>query len=112
MSVSNSSGAQLILSILTPPGDSFIDTYPIHFEHHCATSIFDVSFALKVLYRYLTTNPPGDPVHPIRSNFHKIFPLPRIGDLDKKKYLVPSDLTVGQFYFLIRFDSSLLKKNS
>nr|CAB3247936.1 gamma-aminobutyric acid receptor-associated protein [Phallusia mammillata] len=26
----------------------------------------------------------------------------RIGDLDKKKYLVPSDLTVGQFYFLIR----------
>ncbi|KAL1236645.1 Protein lgg-1 [Trichinella spiralis] len=23
-------------------------------------------------------------------------------DLDKKKYLVPSDLTVGQFYFLIR----------
>jgi len=22
--------------------------------------------------------------------------------LDKKKYLVPSDLTVGQFYFLIR----------
>ena len=26
----------------------------------------------------------------------------RVGDLDKKKYLVPSDLTVGQFYFLIR----------
>lgn len=26
----------------------------------------------------------------------------RLGDLDKKKYLVPSDLTVGQFYFLIR----------
>uniref|UniRef100_A0A2P2HXB8 Gamma-aminobutyric acid receptor-associated protein-like n=1 Tax=Hirondellea gigas TaxID=1518452 RepID=A0A2P2HXB8_9CRUS len=26
----------------------------------------------------------------------------RIADLDKKKYLVPSDLTVGQFYFLIR----------
>lgn len=26
----------------------------------------------------------------------------RIGDLDKKKYLVPTDLTVGQFYFLIR----------
>ncbi|XP_076315338.1 gamma-aminobutyric acid receptor-associated protein-like [Tachypleus tridentatus] len=25
-----------------------------------------------------------------------------IGDLEKKKYLVPSDLTVGQFYFLIR----------
>ena len=23
-------------------------------------------------------------------------------ELDKKKYLVPSDLTVGQFYFLIR----------
>ena len=108
MSMSNSSGDQLILSILTQPRDSFIDTYPIHFEHHCATSIFDVSFALKVLNRYLTTTPPpGDPVHPIRSNFHKIFPLPRIGDLDKKKYLVPSDLTVGQFYFLIRFDSSL-----
>ena len=29
-------------------------------------------------------------------------PDARIGDLDKKKYLVPSDLTVGQFYFLIR----------
>jgi GABA(A) receptor-associated protein len=26
----------------------------------------------------------------------------RIGDLDKKKYLVPSHLTAGQFYFLIR----------
>lgn len=26
----------------------------------------------------------------------------QIGDLDKKKYLVPSDLTVSQFYFLIR----------
>lgn len=29
-------------------------------------------------------------------------PKARLGDLDKKKYLVPSDLTVGQFYFLIR----------
>ena len=29
-------------------------------------------------------------------------PKARVGDLDKKKYLVPSDLTVGQFYFLIR----------
>lgn len=29
-------------------------------------------------------------------------PKARIDDLDKKKYLVPSDLTVGQFYFLIR----------
>nr|XP_035158053.1 gamma-aminobutyric acid receptor-associated protein-like [Callithrix jacchus] len=29
-------------------------------------------------------------------------PKVRIGDLDKKKYLVPSVLTVGQFYFLIR----------
>ncbi|KAG5885837.1 hypothetical protein JTB14_032032 [Gonioctena quinquepunctata] len=29
-------------------------------------------------------------------------PKARIGDVDKKKYLVPSDLTVGQFYFLIR----------
>ncbi|CAO2636237.1 Gamma-aminobutyric acid receptor-associated protein [Lemmus lemmus] len=28
-------------------------------------------------------------------------PKAPIGDLDKKKYLVPSDLTVGQFYFLI-----------
>ncbi len=25
-----------------------------------------------------------------------------VPDLDKNKYLVPSDLTVGQFYFLIR----------
>lgn len=29
-------------------------------------------------------------------------PTARINDLDKKKYLVPTDLTVGQFYFLIR----------
>jgi GABA(A) receptor-associated protein len=29
-------------------------------------------------------------------------PRARVGDLDKNKYLVPSDLTVGQFYFLIR----------
>jgi GABA(A) receptor-associated protein len=29
-------------------------------------------------------------------------PEARVKDLDKKKYLVPSDLTVGQFYFLIR----------
>ncbi|UYV76139.1 GABARAPL1 [Cordylochernes scorpioides] len=29
-------------------------------------------------------------------------PNSQIADLDKKKYLVPSDLTVGQFYFLIR----------
>ena len=29
-------------------------------------------------------------------------PKARIKDLDKKKYLVPSDITVGQFYFLIR----------
>ena len=27
----------------------------------------------------------------------------RIADVDKKKYLVPSELTVGQFYFLIRY---------
>jgi len=29
-------------------------------------------------------------------------PKSRIGNLDKKKYLVPSELSVGQFYFLIR----------
>ena len=29
-------------------------------------------------------------------------PKARVSELDKKKYLVPSDLTVGQFYFLIR----------
>jgi len=29
-------------------------------------------------------------------------PKARLGDLDKKKYLVPADITVGQFYFLIR----------
>lgn len=29
-------------------------------------------------------------------------PKARVTELDKKKYLVPSDLTVGQFYFLIR----------
>merc|ERR1712110_633735 len=34
-------------------------------------------------------------------------PKARIGDLDKKKYLVPSDLTVGQFYFPIRKRISL-----
>ena len=37
--------------------------------------------------------------------------LLRIGDLDKKKYLVPSDLTVGQFYFLIRFKTDLFGEN-
>lgn len=29
-------------------------------------------------------------------------PKSKLSDLDKKKYLVPADLTVGQFYFLIR----------
>ena len=29
-------------------------------------------------------------------------PKTRLKDLDKKKYLVPSELTIGQFYFLIR----------
>ncbi|XP_038650027.1 gamma-aminobutyric acid receptor-associated protein-like [Scyliorhinus canicula] len=29
-------------------------------------------------------------------------PNTRVAELDKKKYLVPSDLTVGQFCFLIR----------
>lgn len=29
-------------------------------------------------------------------------PKSKVASLDKKKYLVPSDLTVGQFYFLIR----------
>uniref|UniRef100_A0A2I2Z6M0 GABA type A receptor associated protein like 1 n=1 Tax=Gorilla gorilla gorilla TaxID=9595 RepID=A0A2I2Z6M0_GORGO len=29
-------------------------------------------------------------------------PKARVPDLDKRKYLVPSDLTDGQFYFLIR----------
>ncbi|XP_017144981.1 gamma-aminobutyric acid receptor-associated protein [Drosophila miranda] len=29
-------------------------------------------------------------------------PKTRHPDLDKKKYLLPADLTVGQFYFLIR----------
>ena len=29
-------------------------------------------------------------------------PKSRISDLDKSKYLVPQDLTVAQFYFLIR----------
>ncbi|KAK6479861.1 gamma-aminobutyric acid receptor-associated protein [Huso huso] len=29
-------------------------------------------------------------------------PKSRVAELDKKKYLVPSDLTVGQFCFLIR----------
>ncbi|CAK5087480.1 unnamed protein product [Meloidogyne enterolobii] len=28
-------------------------------------------------------------------------PKSRLRDLDKKKYLVPSELTIGQFYFLI-----------
>lgn len=51
-------------------------------------------------------------LHPSKMFFsHKRF-SPRIGDLDKKKYLVPSDLTVGQFYFLIRFNNSLWKELS
>eukprot|EP00069_Balaena_mysticetus_P011474 bmy_07129T0 len=29
-------------------------------------------------------------------------PKARIGDLDKRKCLLPYDLTLGQFYFLIR----------
>lgn len=29
-------------------------------------------------------------------------PKAHLRDLDKKKYLVPSELTIGQFYFLIR----------
>ncbi|KAF7285907.1 GABA type A receptor-associated protein autophagy-related 8a [Rhynchophorus ferrugineus] len=29
-------------------------------------------------------------------------PKAKIGNVDKNKYLVPSDLTLGQFYFLIR----------
>ncbi|XP_041077233.1 gamma-aminobutyric acid receptor-associated protein-like 1 [Polyodon spathula] len=29
-------------------------------------------------------------------------PKARVPNLDKRKYLVPSELTVGQFYFLIR----------
>jgi len=29
-------------------------------------------------------------------------PNSKLADLEKKKYLVPSSLTVGQFYFLIR----------
>jgi GABA(A) receptor-associated protein len=29
-------------------------------------------------------------------------PKSRLRDLDKKKYLVPAELTIGQFYFLIR----------
>ena len=41
-----------------------------------------------------------------------IWNLLRIGDLDKKKYLVPSDLTVGQFYFLIRFKTDLFLERS
>merc|ERR1712107_506129 len=39
-------------------------------------------------------------------------PKARIGDLDKKKYLVPSDLTVGQFYFLIRKRISLTRRRA
>lgn len=29
-------------------------------------------------------------------------PNSKVADLDKKKYLVPSNLTLGQFYFIIR----------
>ena len=29
----------------------------------------------------------------------------KIADVDKKKYLVPSELTIGQFYFLIRYSN-------
>ena len=30
-------------------------------------------------------------------------PKARVADVDKKKYLVPAELTVGQFIFIIRF---------
>lgn len=39
-------------------------------------------------------------------------PKARLDDLDKKKYLVPSDLTVGQFYFLIRKRIQLRPENA
>ena len=29
-------------------------------------------------------------------------PKARVNDVDKKKYLVPADLTVGQFIYIIR----------
>ena len=32
-------------------------------------------------------------------------PTAKIADVDKKKYLVPSELTIGQFYFLIRYSN-------
>lgn len=51
-------------------------------SHEDSSKIFTLSFSLKVIVEKA--------------------PKARIGDLDKKKYLVPSDLTVGQFYFLIR----------
>ena len=52
---------------------------------------------------------PGGDLLILSQTIHLKF-APRIGDLDKKKYLVPSDLTVGQFYFLIRFNTSLLDR--
>lgn len=39
-------------------------------------------------------------------------PKAKIEDIDKKKYLVPSDLTVGQFYFLIRKRIHLRPENA
>ena len=57
-------------------------------------------------------------VSEIKSYFHKILkskfsnliflviveksPKARVADVDKKKYLVPAELTVGQFIFIIR----------
>ena len=35
-------------------------------------------------------------------------PTAKIANVDKKKYLVPSELTVGQFYFLIRYQVNRL----
>ena len=35
-------------------------------------------------------------------------PTAKIAEVDKKKYLVPSELTVGQFYFLIRYGTGII----
>ncbi|KRY00499.1 Protein lgg-1, partial [Trichinella pseudospiralis] len=68
--------------------------------------------SVKMKWQYKTENA-FDKRHAEGEKIRKKYPdripviverAPKCGlkDLDKKKYLVPSDLTVGQFYFLIR----------
>ena len=103
--------------------DSLLRSYQVETVRHSSSSVLvsvrvavnNISFIMKWQYKE------EHPFEKRRAEGEKIrrkypdrvpvivekSPKARIGDLDKKKYLVPSDLTVGQFYFLIRKRISL-----